>query len=361
VLYERLDAVAGNALVDMTPAREVAREMQAQLQTSMPALQPTRLGKIVTDLAEMGDEGSVAQVHQALKDLRPLTQANDGTIRGTAKQLVKGLHQALDQSAGAWPETAGARNIMTQARQAYRQEMAVDELAGHLTPGGPIVKQQGGRMVFQPDAFKNRLLRLAQEDDQFFRQSFPPGEWNRLWADVERLGATPRMPTVRQLQLPDAAPLPGMMNPKGLERPTPLQPWDVDPRAYRPVEVSEAPTFTPPPPVEPEVHMRRGWHTIEAGVPAMIALTTPYGKPAAIVGGALLAQDVASQLLARGMMSPTWRPRVLQAMQGRLELTPAVYAVLGAMAAAEGSPRGTLEPGQVLQVPPLPLPGQGGR
>jgi hypothetical protein len=152
-----------------------------------------------------------------------------------------------------------------------------------------------------------------------------------------------------------------MMQPKGLERPTPLQPWDVDPRAYRPVEVPEAPTFTPPPPVEPEVHMRRGWQTVEAGVPAMIALTTPYSKPAALVGGGLLAQDVASQLLAKAMISPTWRPRVLQAMQGRLELTPAVYAVLGAMAAEEGFPRGTLEPGKTLQVPPLPLPGQGGR
>src|SRR5215831_7095445 len=182
-----------------------------------------------------------------IKDLGPLTQSANGKIRGAAKQLSHAAYDAVAQSAMEMPETAGARQLMLQARAAYRQEAAVNSLREILTPGGSVLRYENGQLVLKPNALMNQFSKKLMSDDPLFRGSFSPDRLAQLQADIRGFAQTPGMPTgevplpgavgVRQVPQPtppDVAPLPGAMSVKGLEVPTYTPPELVQPKTIRP-------------------------------------------------------------------------------------------------------------------------------
>lgn len=331
LLYQRLEEVAGSSPVDLTPTVEVALGLQEQLGQGIPAMQPTRLSRILTDLTEMGDRGSVAQVHAALKELGPLTRENDGRIRGAAKQLVHSLQQSLEQSSVEWPETAGAAQLMRQARAAYRQEQAVGDLQRLI---GQTLKHNQGRLTINPDTLLDRVGRFA-ERDPFFKGSFPEGEYEALWNDLRSFVGTPAMPK-------QAPPLPGTVPVRDIgSPPPPVQPREIPPlmpriptvreMRGRPADYVPEP-FTPPAPVEPTMegmgpHWQRLFGLGGSGVVESVATGHfPY------VSAGILTADMAEYALSRIMLTPQLRPLLRQVIHPQTgQIDPAKLAALAAM------------------------------
>jgi hypothetical protein len=345
ILYNRLEEVAGSAPVDLSLPMQTAMDFQAQLGVSMPAMQPSRLQKILTDLADMGDRGSVAQVHQAMKDLGPLTRSTDSKTKFMATQLRNALDDALEASSVEWPETAGARQLLQQAKGAWKQESAALDLEHLLRTGGPVIRSRGGTVTISPDALFNQVEAELAKPYSFLRQ-LPADQQAALRADIASFRGTPKIPTQPPMP-PDAAPLPGAMSLRGMEPPTPVEPTyprpvsvgprpaPVEPAYPRPVSVGPA-----PPPVAPQVPWR-GRRVLGEGVtiPLLVSAVTGPGLKAAMAGGAVLTAETLSYVLAKAMISPRVRPMVLAAMRAGGEISPELYGILGALA-AEHTERG---------------------
>lgn len=360
VLYQRLEEVAPSASVDLAPIIGTAMDMQAELAKSMPAMQPSRLNKIVDDLVTMKDRGSVTQVHQALKDLGPLTRSNDSRTRYLARQLRTGLQDSLEQSSIEWPETAGAAQLLKQANSVWRQESAVLDLRELFTVGGPIVKQRSGVLSIDPDALFNRVEREIGKEHSFLG-ALPAEQLAALRADIASFQGTPKVPTTtpRLPTPPDAAPLPGLMPGQG-PRPGPIEPhWKA--KELRPVEIEPPafqkdtpltgevrvpslhepvpfPAYTPPAPVEPHVKSRMGSLIKYGAIPTMISAAGGQIGPASLVMGGLMTREMMSHALAKFMIHPARRQWFLHQLRSSGgEITPGLYSALGVVAAEEGS------------------------
>jgi len=340
VLFQRLDDVAGSAPVDMSPLHQAAAGVREQLATSMPSQQPGRLENILTDLDNMGTNGSVAQAHQLIKDLEPLKYSQNGTIRGASKQLQHAAFDAIAQSASEMPETAGARQIMLQAREVWRKEQALDDLRAILKPGGAVIRSKGGQTTLNPDNLINAFDRLVH-DDKYFAGSFSPDELATLRADLASFQATPPMPT-KQPPVPvgaDAAPLPGLI---GRQAPQPLP---VQPKYPPPLILNGPEPYVAPPPVEPQLKPLMGRRAFFESIPLMVSAVAGHG-PGIAVGAGLLTADAMSYVLAKALLNPAVRPMVLQWLQSGQAMSPTLYGVLGALA-TDYSKDGA-------SVPPLP-------
>lgn len=334
LLYQRLEEVAGSSPVDLTPTVEVALGLQGQMGQGIPAMQPTWLSRILTDLTEMGDRGSVAQVHSMLKELGPLTRDHDGRIRGAAKQLVGSLQQSLTQSAMEWPETAGARQLLRQANAAYRQEQAVGDLQRILAPGGAVLSHKQGRLTLNPDALLNQVERLAARDP-FFKGSFSPDDYAALQADLRSFVGTPAIP--RQ-----APPLPGTVTPREIgPPPVPVQPREIPPLAPRIPTVREMrgrpgdyvpEPFTPPAPVEPTMEGMGPHWTRLFGLGGSGVIESAATGHFPYLSAGILTADMAEYALSRIMLTPQLRPLLRQVIHPQTgQIDPAKLAALAAM------------------------------
>jgi hypothetical protein len=269
---------------------QTAIDAQAQLGLSMPAMQPTKMQQILDTIVQMKDRGSVAQVHQALKDLGPLTRSTDSKTRGIAKQLTHGLQDSLRISAPEWPETAGATQLLQQATGAWRQESAVLDLQDLVRVNGPVLKYKNGELLMNPDALMGRVEQMLTDQKRFpfFAGSLSEADRARLLADVQNFKGTP----TGTLKLPP-----------------------------------------PPEPVKPELPAYTG---TRASIEGLITLGgMQMGSSGMKVAGAILTYEALSYGLAKAMLSDTLRPMVLQAMKSG-QFSPQLYGILGAIAAKDG-------------------------
>lgn len=349
LLYDQLAEVAGQAPVMLQPVKEVASVLQSQLGASMPAMQPSRLQQILSDLVGMRDQGSVAQVQQALKDLGPLTRVQDGQTRGIAKQLVGALQQAMTATAMEMPETATARTLLLQANAAYRKELAVVELERLVQAGRGY---QGGRPTFNADTVLRRFDQaLAREP--LFAGSFTPSEIAAIRQDFQALAGTPKIPT-----RPPAQPGPVMVR----EAPVPEVVIPGQPaaaRGYRelpePVELRapakiDYPAPTPPAAVPTPALGAPGFGQTVRGLVqnflglgglgmTVLGVGGMPGKVALGVGALLKAHDLSSEALAQLLMMPRWRPYVLRSLASGEPIPAAAMAQMqGALTAAGQRP-----------------------
>jgi hypothetical protein len=338
VLYERLERIAGSSPVDLSSVGEAAASLKQELGYGVPSLQPTRVDRILNDLVTMGPEGSVKQVHEALKDIGPLTRHSNAKVRYASKGVIRELHNAMETAALDFPETEHAQKLLRSANQAWKQEEGVQALQDMLSKRGAgsiLSRDDQGRYVLNVKALLNRT------DNEDFLSWFPPAEQERLKADIASLIGTPPLPK-------QAPPLPGPVPVKELGAPpSPVEPKAIPPPAQtapprlrippRRVPETEMPEvvtqpytplpFEPPAPVEPSVTLP-GPGRLLADIGAGSALRYATGIPGMQV--AVPIADVAEALLSKALVSPMLRPLVRQALQPTGHLDPRLWGVLAA-------------------------------
>jgi hypothetical protein len=393
VVYERLAEVAPNAPVNMQLAKIAAADVQAQLGEGLATLPPSGLRKVVQEILEMGDSGSVSQAHSMLKQLRQAGERASGTQRHLIRQLNEGLNDALEASADLSPATAEALPLLRQARQMYRQEAAVGDLqriARQSMRRDPVTKE----WKIDTAAFTKRFDDLVDHPTRgnYFRQSFSPDDFASLQSDMEGFfnvpgypkGTPPPQPTmlpgrIQVSELPQPEPqqvlygnkadfargqrefvveplkvgdiaqpesrMPSLIRQqfeelRGMQPPAASQVRFVDPNTLPPGQrqFAVAP-YEAPSPVEPELRVPSPGRLLKdvfyTATP-VLAGTRGLGTAAA-VGATVAAGDLAMYGLAKLMISPRMRPMVMRMLQqsgGRI--TPQIYGLLGAAAAEEG-------------------------
>jgi hypothetical protein len=347
VLYQRLDDMAGTAPVDLSPAHEAAQAVQAQLLESMPSMQDTVARRVVKDLAEGSVNGSVAQVHQALKDLGPYLRGNDPTQKHLVGQIVDGLQDALEKSAKLYPETAKGLDLMKQARGAWRQERAVEELQRVFRTSGPVVTQTAsGELKMDVAKLLNTVENLIAGERGFkgsftSRGGLPLKDLMDLRQEIKSFIGTPELPK---------GPLSSSKNvPPRVPPPVPTPPPPPTQALLTP-----GPPYQPPAPVEPTLRPptlgdlgRRVLGAITAGTAGGGAVGGWPGAAtgALLVSGALVTADVGEYLISRALLTPKLRPLVLSALKPNGTIDPRVFGVLaGAMNMLDNLPAEDKEP-----------------
>jgi len=300
----------------MTPAFAAVDRVLTQLGGHFEAMQPSRMQGIATEIMATGD-APVAQVHQYLKDLGPLTRSSDGRIRGAAKQLYVGLQAALETVPGA---PAGLR----QANAAARKEFAVEDLermirrAVHVGNDG-FTRLDSGRLVSQ-------LSRLGEED-ALFRGSFTKDEWERLMGNVYALTGQPQIPARPPT-------VPGSIEVRGLGE----RPGEIAPKATPPPRVTE-PKLGPP---------SLGRWAAELAYPitevAMHGRVTPF----AVVASGVAVADITAYGLSRMFLQPGMQPMLRRLIQPGGHVDPRAVTIFNAisrlpwtMPGTESAPAGT--------------------
>jgi hypothetical protein len=356
-LYDDLARTHADTPITVTTAQEMADRVRGQLDLSLPSQQPARLQKVVTDIMEWDEQTPFAKVHQALKDLRPLTLSDNGPTRGTAKQLRNGLFEALNNSAQAFPEASGARAQLLAANKAYGEEIAVKDLQRIVRTGGPVISYKGGKLTLNPDAFVNQVERHIADDPYFAKFVDVPALRNDMQSfldvparptkPVPLPGSVP-VPEVRAQQVtpPTPTPLPTVPEaptlqlperPVGTPPPPPGRPRLPDrPVGTPPPEPTAPPVqrvpFEPPAPVEPELSWGSLGARVGIGGGALYALSHVPGIGLAMkVGTTVLGVDA---LVSKLLLSPTYRPLLLRAMGPQGEIDPQVLGRIAALANA---------------------------
>jgi hypothetical protein len=316
VLYKQLAEVAGDTPMDMLPAQQVALTVQEQLGVSVPSMQPSPIQRIITDIHDLGNTASFAQVHQLLKDLGPLTRSTDGKTRGAAKQLFAGLTNEIRQM-GPLAET------FRQANAAWRKEETLHEFQRQiLRPGGNVLNYNAqGELTLNPRNLLNATERFLATDP-FAAGSFSPAELGAFRRDIRSFIATPPMPS-------GAPPLPGSITVKDVPTPVRQPPAAIEPPRY--TFPPEAAPFTPPSPVEPQMTApslgRLAWD-VGKGVLAGV----PFGGSMPLkLGAAAAGADLMEYMLSRALLTPQLRPLVLRAIRPNGTIDPALFGTLATL------------------------------
>jgi hypothetical protein len=362
VLYQRLDDVAGDAPVDVALGRHVAESMREEVLSHMPSMQDTLFRRVVTDLVESEGDWSVAHVHKALKDLGSYTRGSDPDRKYLAGQLSKGLQDALEASAGKYPETGKARDILLEANRTWRTEHGVDEIAEALRTGGAMVKKDAqGQLVVNLKALQNLPDVLAKKKKSFLATgALDETTWQQFVEDIASFRGTPARPSQRpplpgsvpvkqavpvrptpkavpELVYEDAPvptsaraippPRPGTPPGPGTPRVVPLPTGAPPPQPVVPASIP----FEPPAPVEPTITAPSLGRTarLATGGVATGVLTGPTAGM--VVGLGAVGLDWAEFVLSRALLTGPSRKYLLANLGPHGEIDPRVLGALAGM------------------------------
>jgi transglycosylase-like protein with SLT domain len=338
VLYEKFGDAAKDATVDLTPAKAALAEVRASrgvLPDGSVRPFPSQVESIAATLEQATGETSLTTIREELRRLGPLTRAQDGNVRGAAKQLYGIYADVLEAS-------PVANDLLRQANATFRKEMALQDVQEWLRPGHGIVRlDQQGRETINVGALMTRLEKQIG-DDAFFARSFAPDELAALRQDMGQLAGTRAMP--RGGPPAPAAPvhLPGRVAdlPAGLRTPPgpPARPA-VPRQELLPGGAGGGPVrpaMPEPGPVTPREALGerpRFWPSLPAlgGYGALDQIATMLGVPRGVILGGRLAWGAGQQgrhLLAQALLSERLRPLVLAAQRGNGTLDPRVYGMI---------------------------------
>jgi hypothetical protein len=348
-LYERFAEEAGDMPVTLDAAQEAATRVQGQLGEPLPGAPASRMQRIAKAIEDR-EPMTVGQAHEDLKYLGRLTRNPEGSVRGPAQQLFRGLSTAMEQSAPA--ESVG---VLRQANTMWMQEQGIKgfQQALNRRGGGSLIsKDAQGREVLNV----RKLLNTVEDQSLDLQHWLPADQYTALHRDIQGFIGTPAMPSkpvplprsvpvkvgeppviappaytgmkplpALQGQPPDAAPLPGAIDIGRIgPRPEPTLPTTV------PAEAPPSrPSFTPPEPTEPTVQFRGSG---KAHIIGTILLSGGLGSTAQKVALAAYGTEAVSYAVAKAMLNPRARPLMLRAIeQGRVP--PGLYAILTGYAA----------------------------
>jgi Transglycosylase SLT domain len=185
VSYDRFEEIAPSAPATMVAAKMAAEDVVSELGAGFQSLPPGGFKKVAEELLAMGNEGNLSQVHSLIKQLRRASATTtDGNQRYLIGRLTDGLMETAEQSALESSVAAEALPHLKLARQAYRQEMGVDQL-NTLVKASLHIDSQTGQTYLDvnlPDKFK-RLYENSKHG-QYFRESFPPETFEALQQEL---------------------------------------------------------------------------------------------------------------------------------------------------------------------------------
>jgi Transglycosylase SLT domain len=347
--YERFAEEAGDIPVTLDAAQEAATRVQGQLGEPLPGAPTSRMQRIAKAIEDR-EPMTVGQAHEDLKYLGRLTRNPEGSIRGPAQQLFRGLSTAMEQSAPA--ESVG---VLRQANAMWMQEQGIKgfQQALNRRGGGSLIsKDAQGREVLNV----RKLLNTVEDQSLDLQHWLPADQYAALHRDIQGFIGTPAMPTkpvalpgsvpvkvgeppaiappkytgMEELPTlkgpaPDAAPLPGAIDVGRIgPRPEATLPKTVPAEAPPP-----RPLFTPPEPTEPTVQFRGSG---KAHILGTILLSGGLGSTAQKVALAAYGTEAVSYAVAKAILNPRARPLMLRAIeQGRVP--PGLYAILTSYAA----------------------------
>ncbi len=325
VLYQKVRDAAPEALVDFAPVAQTAKDLaSAQGAEYLPPRVAERLARLHT-----GDPtGTVASAHEELKFWGPLTNSKNGSIRGTAKQVYGALQDTLEQGASEMPATAGAVDLLRDARGAFRKEKAVEDIQRVVRASGKT--GDDGVFRYRPGNVVTQLDKLIATDP-LFKGSFAPGELDALRADFMDLTGIPKVATTRPV-LTDVGPAPVTPVPRRLESLRATQPSDLPLPG-----VPERPAL--PVPVEaklpPSLKNLATHYFAELTGGGTLSYLGGGAKWPLYLGATAAAIDTGDALLSKALMTPNGRAWLKQQMdhEGSVSLPALLSGVTGARAA----------------------------
>jgi Transglycosylase SLT domain len=314
-LYQQFADVSKGKSVDLTPATTVTTKLQDVLPYASPELQAA-----VKELQSLGPTATAERVHDLRKVVGDIYANSDKRTKGYAAQIFGGLKEAINTS------LPGEAPLLAQADTIWKQEQGVKALQEALkrrAQGSIISMNERGEKVLNVKALLNQVERPQVMD------WFTPQEQAALRADIQQFVGTPgrQGPVPKTGLAQDAAPLPGTMSMKGMERPTPTEPEYPKPMTY-----PTAPTYTPPAEVPPVVSST-GLKGRAAGAVPLIASQVIAGQPhAALMTLGGLGLDATFYALSKGLVDSRMRPLLLKWMQTGGPMSQELYGALGALA-----------------------------
>lgn len=284
VHYQELSEVAPHAPVDIDEVKALNSSLAGEV-TSPQTAMPSRLQTIMADLDKQPSTIPLSKLHEDyMKELGPLTRSADPQTRRVSRQLLAGIHEALETSAGLSEETAAALPVLRKAKAMARREFAADDVHEMVLAS---VGTKNGQRVLRADALLKRFEDAVENRGgrhPLFRGSFPPEELAQMHEDLQALTQTPAIPT-----RPSPAPelMPGSMQVKDVgPPPAPTLSNDVGtaPIPHDPELVSRLKYGGPPEPFSPSpgkpTPVPRRLRTLRDTQPSDLTLTGVPDRPA---------------------------------------------------------------------------------